>query len=269
VKLLGSIISIGIVVLFVNCAGGVGSSSGDPQLTIVKPLATIQQADSLWAGRVDSSRAKLALDTYVELSTRHFFSHTAIHKDSLFMEGYEASQTILKQNPKYNNLIFSTGDETMGIRGLEEKYIDVLYWGLANYGRWLETKGPLVRLGQRNLVITTLEHINDLDSNYYHAAYFRYKGALLARDPSSNLDTLAIKEAFESAVALAPEYLGNYTFMAEYYCPLVSDKDLFYKLLTTVITAKSKENLPYHAENMAEKKRADKMMMRAQTEAWF
>ena len=124
-------------------------------------------------------------------------------------------------------------------------------------------------MGQRDLIWTTLEHINDLDSIYYYGAYYRYQGALLARDPESEKDTLAIRQAFEAAIERAPDYLGNYTFMARYYCPLVKDKDLFYQLLTRVITSNLDESLEFYPENLHEKRLAELLMMQAEQENWF
>jgi hypothetical protein len=57
--------------------------------------------------------------------------------------------------------------------------------------------------------------------------------------------------------------------MALYYCPLVNDKDLFYRLLTTVITMNNTENLPYYPENLLEKRRAEQLMINAEKGHWF
>lgn len=185
------------------------------------------------------------------------------------MKGYEASQTVLKQSSEYRNLLFSTGDEKMAVRGLDESSIDALYWGIANYGQWLSTKSSLVRMGQRELFLVTLEHINDLDSTYYFGAYYRFKGALIRRDPESENDTTRIKHAFEEAIRIAPEYLGNYTLMAQNYCPLANDKNLFYQLLTKVVTAAPNPDLPYYPENVYEKALAERLMIKAEKENWF
>lgn len=275
-----------IAVLMFSCS--VSKTPGINHENRKKYKATIENADEFWSLRADTGIAYHAIwalealakqdtesvDLWAKLSRAYYFNgqfleDTPSTKDSLFMEGYEASQRILKRNESYYNLLFSTGDEGVAVRGLNAQYVDVLYWGMANYGRWLETKGPLVRRGQRDLIWTTLEHIHDLDSNYYHGAYYRYKGALMARDPESGRDTLAIKNAFETAIEIAPDYLGNYTFMAMYYCPLVNDKDLFYSLLTKVITSSPAEKLPYYPENMHEKTLADRLMIKAENENWF
>lgn len=285
-KNFGQILLVSLFLLVFSCTGNKPNDiASEP---IETPPITLEQADQFWTDRIDSVAALQALRAYEELCTAdtttvelwtklsrayyylgQFIMDDPIVKDSLFMKGYDASQSILKKNSEYNTLLFSTGDETMGIQGLDDQYKDVLYWGMANYGRWLETKGPLVRMGQRDLVLATLEHIHDLDSTYYAGAYYRYKGALLSNDPESEDDTDAIKAAFEKAIELAPEYLANYTFMAEYYCPVVKDKDLFYSLLTTVITSPPDNSLPYYPENEHEKKLADRLMMQAEKEGWF
>ena len=250
--------------------------------------ASIQNADSLWALRADKADAEFAMELFhqlantdstsiqlwAKLSRSYYFRGqylTDSHpdKDSLFLKGYEASQTVLKQNSEYRNLLFSTGDEGMAVRGLEKNSLEALYWGLANYGQWLATKSRLVRMGQRELIWATLEHIHDLDSTFYYGAYYRYKGALLGRDPETENDTIAMRIAFNQAIKISPDYLGNYTLMAQYYCPKTKDKDLFYSLLTRVVTATPNPDLPYYPENLYEKAIAERLMIKAEKENWF
>jgi len=245
-------------------------------------------ADSLWEARYDTSAAKAALEAYqtllvtdsasIHLCARlaqayyyngHYLAQDPLKKDSLFLRGYKVSQTILDQNSEYHELLFSTGDENIAIRGLDATYLDALYWGMANYGQWLSTKGTLIRLGQRQVIWTTLEHIHDLDSNYYYGAYYRYKGALLSRDPEFMGDTTRIRESFDLARQIAPDYLGNNTLMAAFYCPLTQNKNLFYKLLTDVLTAATDPKSAYYAENLREKHLAEHLMIKAEKEKWF
>lgn len=277
---------IGAVLLLLACSRGRHDVNADIDREEIS--VSLEGADRFWEGRLDSSMAMHALWSYEDLAKTdttsielwaklsrayyfraQFLETDPIKKDSLFMLGYRTSQATLKRNPDYVSLRFSTGDEKVSIQGLGPEYVDILYWGAANYGRWLETKGPLVRLGQRDLVNTILDHIHDLDSSYYYGAYFRFKGALLARDPDSERDTLAIRQAFETALDMAPEYLGNYTFMAMYYCPLIRNKDLFYRLLTRVITTPSDKLLSCYPENELEKAQAERLMIQAEKENWF
>jgi len=255
----------------------------------LKPITiNLEYADSLWSLRADSANAQAALEVFqqlaesdstsielwAKLSRAYYFSgqyltHSPQLRDSLFLQGYETSQTVLKQNSNYRNLLFSTGDESMAVRGLDNNSIEALYWGMANYGQWLSTKSSLVRKGQRELIWATLEHINDLDSTFYYGAYFRYKGVLLCRDPKTKNDTLGIKIAFDEALRISSDYLGNYTLMAQHYCPLAKDKNLFYSLLTKVVTTTLNPDLPYYPENVCEKALAERLMIKAETENWF
>jgi len=248
----------------------------------------LETADSLWSLRADTANAKAALGVYLELtkgdsnsldlwaklSRAYYFqaqylTSSAQLRDSLFMRGYAVSQTILKQNSTYRDLLFSTGDESIAVRGLGNNSIDALYWGMANYGQWLSTKSSVVRLGQREVIWTTLEHINDLDSTFFYGAYYRFKGALLRNDPETETNILGMKKAFDKAIAMAPEYLGNYTLMALHYCPQAQDKNLFYELLTKVVTSVPDPDLPYYAENVYEKSIAERLMIKAEKENWF
>ena len=279
------IVFIYITALLFACSATDVSGTPDP----LKPITiNLEYADSLWSLRADSANAQAALEVFqqlaesdstsielwAKLSRAYYFSaqyltHSPQLRDSLFLQGYEASQTVLKQNSNYRNLLFSTGDESMAVRGLDNNSIEALYWGMANYGQWLSTKSSLVRKGQRELIWATMEHINDLDSTFYYGAYFRYKGVLLCRDPKTENDTLGIKIAFDEALRISPDYLGNYTLMAQHYCPLAKDKDLFYSLLTKVVTTTPNPDLPYYPENIYEKALAERLMIKAEKENWF
>ncbi|MCF7825810.1 MAG: TRAP transporter TatT component family protein [Candidatus Marinimicrobia bacterium] len=254
-----------------------------------KPITiTLGYADSLWLLRADTANAQAALEVFkqlaasdstsieiwAKLSRSYYFcgqylTQAPQARDNLFMQGYEVSQTVLNQNSNYRNLLFSTGDESIAIRGLDKTFIEALYWGMANYGQWLATKSSLVRLGQREIIWATLEHINVLDSTFFYGAYYRFKGALLGRDPETEKDTARIKRAFDEAIQRSPDYLGNYTLMAQYYCPRAKDKNLFYQLLTKVITTKPNPDLPYYPENLYERVLAERLMVKAEKENWF
>ena len=249
---------------------------------------SIKSADSLWLLRADKANAEIALELLVQLSESdstsielwaklsrayyfcgQYLTEFPLTRDSLSLRGYDVSQTALRQNSDYRNLLFSTGDESVAVRGLDKNSLEALYWGLANYGQWLATKSSLVRLGQREHIWATLEHIHDLDSTFYYGAYYRYKGALLGRDPETENDTAGMREAFDKAIRISPKYLGNYTLMAQYYCPKTQDKNLFYSLLTRVVTTSPNPELPYYPENLYEKVLAERLMIKAEKENWF
>ncbi len=235
-------------------------------------MASAQAALTIFQKLAESDSSSIEL--WAKLSRAYYFCGQYLTtspqvRDSLLLKGYEASQSVLKQNSEYRNLLFSTGDESMAVRGLDENSLNALYWGMANYGQWLATKSNLIRMGQRELIWTTLEHINDLDSTFYYGAYYRYKGALLGRDPKTENDTTGIREAFDEAIRVSPDYLGNYTLMAQHYCPLAQDKNLFYSLLTKVVTTTLNPDLPYYPENVYEKALAERLMIKAEKENWF
>jgi hypothetical protein len=280
------LVVIGFAFILLACSGSPPVSSKPGEMR--QPPLSLTVADSLWSLRADSTHSLAALHSYRRLFQQdtasiplgaklsrayyhhgQYFENDPSQRDSLFMKGYQISQKVFILNADYHELLFSTGDENIAIKALGRTYLDLMYWGMANYGQWLATKGRLIRLGQREIIWTTLEHINDLDSTYYFGAYYRYKGALMSRDPEFQTQTDEIRACFEMARQISPKYLGNNTLMAGFYCPLTRDKDLFYKLLTEVITASSDPKLPFHPENLCEKKRAERLMIKAEKEKWF
>lgn len=282
------LITLGSLILLVSCSGlrPVERVSATPVQEI--PLLTLVTADSLWDARHYPEAAEQALFFYKHLSTQDsldlhiwtrlsrtlyfnalYLEHDPAVQDSLYLAGYEVSQAILQRNPEYQQLLLSTGDEKIAIRGLDREYLDAMYWGIANYGQWLATKGELVRKAQRTLVLTTLEYIHELDSSYYFSAYERYLGALLCRDPMAEGELDQARAAFDAAIEAYPDYLGTYTLMARYYCRATGDKDLFYNLLTTVVTSTPGTDLPYYPENEHERQLAERLMIQAENEKWF
>jgi len=267
-------------------SGGRRADSASPNDS--KPILTTRTADSLWSERQDPQAAEQALFFYralaeqdvgslhlwTQLSHAYYFKANyleadPVRRDSLYLEGYNASQHILAQNPKYQQLLFNTGDEKMALRVLSADYLEVLYWGIANYGKWLATKGKLIRLGQRGLILATLEYINEQDPDFYYGAYERYLGALLCRDPLAEGDLERSRQVFEESIATFPDYLGTYGLMAMFYSRASNNRDQFYELLTRVVTAVPDPELPYAAENYFERKRAENLMIQAEREKWF
>ena len=276
---------MGALLLMQACA------SSDPGLPVIpsgeaQPAFTRATADQHWSQRADSVHARQALHLYrqlamgdstnlelwARLARAYYFNatywcHDPAQRDSLYMRGHESAQTILYQNESFRQILFATGEEKLAIRGLDARHLDAIYWGIANYGRWLATKGKLVRLGQLPQVLNALEYINEVDSAYYYGAYGRYLGALICRDPAGDLDQA--RAAFEQSLETHPEYLGTYTLMARFYARQTSDKDLFYQLLTTVLTTNPDPQLPFAPENQLERIQAEHLMIQAERENWF
>jgi len=245
-------------------------------------------ADSLWSQRFDPTAARMALNLYDSLahldsSSLQLWAHLSharyfvanyleedLHlKDSLFLQGYEDLQQIISRNSTYEGLLFSTGDEGKAIQTLGEEYTENLYWGIANYGQWLATKGELIRLGQRRLVLSTLEHVHELDSSFYFGGYDRFLGAVLCRDPLVTGDLSAAEAAFRRSMQAEPDYLGTYTLMAGFYARRTHNRELYYSLLTKVMTANPEPDRPYYPENLMEKRRAELLLIQAERENWF
>ncbi|MCF7796262.1 MAG: TRAP transporter TatT component family protein [Lentisphaeria bacterium] len=257
-----------------------------------KQLIEISQqlADSLWAGRQDPDNALDALYAYEYLATRdstalpiwaklvhvYYFNADYINwqdstrRDNLFAEGYTMTRQILSQSKTYQSVLATSGDPKLAVQSLGAEYNQVLYWGTACLAKWAATKGEIVQRGQRPWILAVINHIHALDANFYYGAYDRFMGAMLCVDPLAGENAMVqARQHFENAIAAAPDYLGTYTLMAEYYARLTKDENLFYQLLTRVVTSSVDSRSPVGPENFYEKKRAEYLLLQAKQEGWF
>ncbi|MCF7802142.1 MAG: TRAP transporter TatT component family protein [Candidatus Marinimicrobia bacterium] len=281
---------IWVITLSLGCTKPTPSTSDIPQKK--NQLIEISQhlADSLWAGRQDPDNALDALYAYEYLASQdstalpvwaklvhaYYFNadfvrwQDSILRDSLFAEGYNMTRQILGQSKTYQSVLSSSGDPKLAVQSLGPEYNQVLYWGTVCLAKWAATKGEIVQRGQRPWIMAVINHINALDANFYYGAYDRFMGAMLCVDPLADENApLRARQHFEKSIAKAPEYLGTYTLMAQYYARRTKDENLFYQLLTRVVTSVVDERSPIGPENFYEKKRAENLLLQAKQEGWF
>lgn len=282
--------AIWVVSLFLGCTRPTPSASDSPEKNTRLIEISQHLADSLWAGRHDPDNALDALYAYEYLATRdstalpvwtklvqaYYFNadyvlwQDSTRRDSLFAEGYNMTRQILRQSKTYQSVLSSSGDPNLAAQSLGAEYSQVLYWGTACLAKWAATKGEIVQRGQRPWIMAVINHIHGLDSNFYYGAYDRFMGAMLCVDPLADENApLRARLHFEKSIAKAPEYLGTYTLMAQYYARQTKDENLFYQLLTRVVTSAVDVRSPVGPENFYEKKRAEHLLLQAKQEGWF
>lgn len=279
-----------VIGLFLGCTKPTPSSSVPSESRSRLIEISLDLADSLWAGRQDPDNALDALYAYEYLASRdstalpvwanlvhaYYFNADYVQwqnlsrRDSLFAEGYTLTRQILNRSKTYQSVLASSGDPQLAVQSLGPEYNQVLYWGAACLAKWAATKGEIVQRGQRPWILAVINHIHALDANFYHGAYDRFLGAMLCVDPMAGENALMrAREHFEKSIAEAPDYLGTYTLMAEFYARKTNDENLFYQLLTRVVTSRVDERIPFAPENFYEKKRAEYLLLQANREGWF
>ena len=138
-------------------------------------------------------------------------------------------------DPGYAGVFGETGDETEAALSLDPAYVELLYWYVINLARELNQESMIIRRGNKARVESLNDRLLALDAGFYYAGPHRIAGAIPARLPEGELADA--KPHFETAIRLAPEYLGNRVIYADLYAVRAKDKELFRSQLEKVLAA--------------------------------
>lgn len=247
------------IVLLQGCAGGrVIPVNEAPQAFPYRTAEAHSQrwirADSLWALRSDPGTAKKSLKAYrgavkkqpkvpellARLSHACYFvaayiSTSPDQRDALYREGQDIALEGMRLDPGFSSVFGETGDETEAALSLDPAYIELLYWYVVNLARELNQESTIIRRGNKARVESLNDRLLALDAGFYYAGPHRIAGAIPTRLPEGVLADS--KAHFETAIGLAPEYLGNRVIYADLYAVSAKDKDLFRTQLEAVLAA--------------------------------
>lgn len=245
--------------LLAGCAGGRAvpvnaAQQAFPYRTAAPHSQKWIQADSLWALRADPGAATQSLKAYrsavrkrrkspellARLSHACYFVATYIstspdQRDALFREGQDVALQGMLLDPGFSGVFRETGDETEAALSLDPAYVELLYWYVVNLARELNQESTIIRRGNKARVESLNDRLLALDPGFYYAGPHRIAGAIPTRLPEGVLADA--KPHFESAIASAPEYLGNRVIYADMYAVRAKDKQLFRAQLEAVLAA--------------------------------
>lgn len=268
-------------ILLIDCAGRRSAILETPRPAApgVNASALRAEADKLWKKRDNPPNARQALETYkrayvadpsnVELGTRlarayyfvaHYVETNPQVRDTLFQRGAETGERTLALNLKFRTTYQKKKDEARALATLDKSWINAIYWTGTNLDHWMSLKSTWVRLGNKKQVEAYLTRVRELDPNFFYGAAQRFFGALPTRVPFGDLD--GSKREFEKALAMAPNFFGNHRTYAEYYAVKRKDRELFKKLLETVINGNPNALPDMAPENKFEQEMAKRMLER-------
>jgi tetratricopeptide (TPR) repeat protein len=193
----------------------------------------------------------------------HYFENDPAKKDSLFLLGSSAAQTVLFSSPKFNLIVENTpGDGvtrmTAAIDSLEEDLVPALYWWAANFGHYLLEKSIQERLTHRDLIESVIHRMLSLNPYYYYGGPYRLMGVLYVRIPG--VEIVHSETYFNLALESFPEYFSTAVLKAQYYCTKAGDRDQFHSLLTSVLEADPSSIPEVFAENLHEQEKAHQLL---------
>ena len=224
------------------------------------------QADSLWTLRADPEAARQSLKAYrsavkkqrnapdllARISHACYFVATyqtasPDKRDALFREGQDFALEGMRLDPGFAGVFHETGDETEAALSLDPAYVELLYWYVVNLARELDQESTIIRRGNKARVESLNDRLLAMDAGFYYAGPHRIAGAIPTRLPEGNL--AHAKPHFETAIAMAPEYLGNRVVYADLYAVGAKDKALFRAQLEAVLAAPEDPASAIAAEN--------------------
>ena len=142
-----------------------------------------------------------------------------------------------------------------------------MYWQSTNLGKWAASKGFATKLKYKDAIAATMKHVKSLDEKFFYAAPWRYFGAFEAATAGlAGGDLAKSKVNFETAIEMAPAYLGTKVLFATYYCTKAQEKDLYEKLLKEVIAADPTVDPAIEPENLREIEKAKQALAKIDDE---
>jgi hypothetical protein len=143
----------------------------------------------------------------------------------------------------------------------------LVYWYVANLGRWARADGVSALLRSRKAILASLYHLRRIDPRYCDAGADRLLGVYFAAAPSLvGGDLEASRTHFDAALRGGPSYLANAVLAAEFLDRKARDRASFEARLRGVL-AQPNAAPELGPENDVERRKARALLQRA--DAWF
>jgi len=189
---------------------------------------------------------------------------TRVARQEMLLAGSEAAFAALKiTSPELIDLEASGASHKESLLKLTPDSIGALYWYSVNLARWARADGPLRMMRHKGDIRLNLERIRRLDPTFFYGAPERFFGALEAATIGLLGGSLERSNAaFERAIAIAPEYLGNKVVYAKLGAVAKKDRALFERLLQEVLSADPTICEGCAPENFLEQQKAKRLLAR-------
>jgi len=276
-----------------------GVSAGDA----ARARALVGEGDRLWADRLDPGRlaaalsrweAAVAIDdgdwaTYARLARGYFFQADAIlgfqasggrypygtHADPAAIRRYReahrrglaaALRGMAARSPELEQRLEAGIDMDRAVVVLGTDAAALIYWYVANLGRWAQGGGVRALLRSRGVIVGCLSHLRRVDPGYFYGGADRLLGVYFAAAPSivgGDLDQSRVH--FDAALRRGSAYLGTAVLAAEFLDRKARDRASFEARLRGVL-ARAAQSAPELApENEVERRKARALLDRAES----
>lgn len=241
-----------------------------------KAAAKIEEADALWAERIDGEKLKASLAAYEEAvsldpSNRHAYERL-VRGWYFYGDGFtdnvdeqverwgvaiEWGAKCLALNGDFKAKIDAGEKEKDAAVAAKKADVPCLYWLSSALGKWGKAQSLSKTLKHLPTVKAYMSKCEELDPTYNNYGPARYWGAYYSALPSfAGRDFEKSAEYFEASIQGAPNYLGTRVLRAEMLAVGTADEALFDQDLAVVLKADPNVIEGFEAENAKEQEKA-------------
>lgn len=249
----------------VACGGGQTATPKGPPTNPARAgehRQLVAAGDALWKQRGDAAKLRAAIDkwqaavnidatdaaTYEKLGRAisllgnvGMATATKAERAALFQRGAKlAERGIAAASPAYARLRRQGAKILDAVKVTERAAAPLVYWHAVNLGSYVAEVGVSAGIKYKDTIFKLMSHVLQVAPSYYYRGADRALGAFFAAlPPFLGGDLTRSKKHFDAAVKHAPNFLGNYVVMAEFYAVKKKDKALFDELLGKVVAARA------------------------------
>jgi hypothetical protein len=241
------------------CAGRKAAwqnTGGDGKGATADTAAAIAEGDKHWEKRADANEIRAAiaswekaaaadaknLDVLVKLTRANYFLADGYLRDNekeylrtMDLGVKWGEKAMIAASPEFEAKMRSGGKYPEAVKLVPKAGVPAMYWYASSLGKWAKRKGFAVLLGQKDNVKSTMDHVLELDPNYYYGGPHRYFGAFYAIAPAfAGGDLEKSRVHFNKSLEISP-YVGTKVLWAAELAVKEQDEDTFDKLLNEVI----------------------------------
>lgn len=249
------------------------------------------EAEALWQKRDDHKTAYAALYAYQrafaasprnpEIGAKlahayafvgRYIAATKAEQDTLYYRGLEAGERTLALHEPFHFTFMRRQDEEEALGKIvhqlqldkrdksearSEYWLSAIYWTGVNLEQWTDLQNSLRRLGNKKRIEIYKRAVLEVEEAFDYGGVYRSTRIVPMRPPYVGVQNA--KEAYERAIAIAPDYFANRTTYARLYALPENQAELFNEQIEYVINGDPNKLPEAYAENKYEQQIARQM----------
>ncbi|MEK7727946.1 MAG: TRAP transporter TatT component family protein, partial [candidate division KSB1 bacterium] len=201
-----------------------------------------------------------------------YCAQTDEERDTLYYAGLEIAERTLALHEPFRMHMIRTQeeDEALGkvVRQINfdkrnkqaersRHWLAAIYWLSVNLERWTDSQNSLRRLGNKKRIELYKRAVLEVDETFDYGGVYRSSRVVPMKPPYVGAQSL--REGFERALEIAPDYFANHTAYARHYALPENKAELFREHLEYAINNDANKLPAAHAENKYEQALALKL----------